>query len=589
MRWQTTAALAVILIALGAFFYVYEIRLGPEREKAESRKGRVFTVEPADVTELVLQRGREVVRLKREAEGWQMLEPVRSRGERGPIEETLTSVATARMDREIAAQAANPGEFGLDPPAAEATLTLKDGKQIGLRLGAKTPTGVWVYAQERGKPNVFVVSDGVLRDATRPAADFRNKTVLAFERKDVTGIEIVSPDETLAVETAGGQGWTLTRPRRLPADSDTVGDFLDKLTAARVKEFVAEAPRSLEPYGLERPVRVAIHTGQDKDRATKALLLGRVDDKKKGVYALRPGEPSVLLLPEEVWTALPKTTAAIRNKAIVAFDRDKVTRLEVESPRGRVTLAREQDRWRITQPQALPADQVQAGGVLMRLRGLKAQAFLSDDASGIARYLPRPEVRATLTVEGAPAPLTVLLGPSPEKRGGQATAYAALAGRGPVVLVEASALTEIGRSLNDLRDRTLVGGLEPKDVKRLRVKSGGQAILLERTSETEWRFLEGAKGAARSPKVEDLLWALRALKWKELVAATGGPPARYGLDAPATEVGLFRPDGTEIVTVLIGRQDGERLYVKTRTSSIIYAVEPGQLQIPKVPDDFQES
>jgi len=31
MRWQTTAILAVVLIALGVFYYVYEIRLGPER------------------------------------------------------------------------------------------------------------------------------------------------------------------------------------------------------------------------------------------------------------------------------------------------------------------------------------------------------------------------------------------------------------------------------------------------------------------------------------------------------------------------------------------------------------------------------
>ena len=65
MRWQTTAALAVILIALGAFYYVYEIRLGPEREKTEGRKGRVFTVEPADVAEVELKRADSTVKLKR--------------------------------------------------------------------------------------------------------------------------------------------------------------------------------------------------------------------------------------------------------------------------------------------------------------------------------------------------------------------------------------------------------------------------------------------------------------------------------------------------------------------------------------------
>src|SRR4030095_7138839 len=101
MRWQSTAILAVVLIALGAFYYVYEIRLGPEREKTEGRKGRVFTVEPADVTERARKRPEGVVKLKRDGDGWQILEPVKGRGDRGPIDETVTSGVTARMDREI--------------------------------------------------------------------------------------------------------------------------------------------------------------------------------------------------------------------------------------------------------------------------------------------------------------------------------------------------------------------------------------------------------------------------------------------------------------------------------------------------------
>jgi hypothetical protein len=367
MRWQTTAVLAVILVALGAFYYVYEMRLGPEREKTEGRKGRVFTFEPAEVDEVTLRRAAETVTLKRDGDGWQVLEPVKSRGDRGSIEETLTSIVTAKTDREIADKPGALGEFGLEKPAVDVSLRLKNGKQAGLQLGAKSPTGVWVYGRERDKPAVFVLSDSVLRDATRPVADFRDKTVLAFERRDVTGLEIVTREETLAAEPAAEGVWKLTRPRALPADADTVRDFLDKLTASRIKEFVAEAPKSLEPYGLERPVRLALHTGKDKERATKTLLLGRVDGTKKGVYAMRLGESSVLLLPEEVWTALPKTTAAMRDKTVIAFDRDKVQKLEVESPRGTVTIGREGDRWRIVQPQALPADQVEVGGVLMKL------------------------------------------------------------------------------------------------------------------------------------------------------------------------------------------------------------------------------
>lgn len=586
MRWQTTAALAVVLIALGAFYYVYEIRMGPEREKAAGQKDRVWKAEPADVTEVRLKRADEVVRLRREADGWQMLEPVKARADRGAVDDALTTLMTAKADREIAAAPASLAEFGLDKPVAEITATLKDGKQLGLLLGGKSPTGVWVYARDRDKPAVVVVSESVLRDATKPVADFRDKTLLAFDRAAVTGFEIVTRDDTLVVEHVD-RAWKLTRPAALPADTDTISDLFDKLGTAKVKSFVAEAPRSLEAYGLERPVRLSIHTGKDKERATKSILLGRIDAATKGVYAMRPGESSVLLLPEDIWTALPKTVAALRDKVVVDVDRDKLTRLELETPKGKVTLAREKDRWRITAPEALPADQAEVGAVLARLRELRAQGFLTDDASGVPRFLARPEVRVTLTGAGASGPTTVLLAPSPERRGGQPSAYAAVAGRGPVVLVDAKALGELARSVTELRDRTLLAGLEPKDVKRLQARSGGKSVVVERTGETEWKTVEPIRGSARSAKVEDLLYALRGLRWREIASPVGQDAAQYGLDAPALEVTLNRADGTEIATLMVGKREAERAWVRLKAAPTIYAVDAKQLgELPKVPEDF---
>jgi len=587
MRWQTTAVLAAILIALGAFYYVYEVRLGPEREKTEGRKGRVFTAEPADVTEVELKRPDSVVKLKREGDGWQILEPVKARGDRGPIDETVTSVVTARMDREIESAPAALGDFGLDKPAAEVTLRLKDGKPLGLVLGAKSPTGVWVYAREVGKPAVFVVGDSVLRDTTRPLADFRDKAVLAFDQKDVTALEIITRDDTIAVEQADGR-WKLTRPRALPADGDMLRDFLEKLRAARVKEFVAEAPRSLEPFGLDRPVKVSIHTGRDKDRATKTLLFGRGDPAKKGVYAMRAGESAVVVIPDETWAAVPKNVAVLRDKTVVEVERDKVTRLEIESPKGAVTLAQENGRWKITAPEALPADQVEAGALLFKLRELRAQAFLSEDAAGVPRYLAKPTVRVTIGEQGAPAPRTLLLAPSPERRGGAPTAYAGLAGRGPVVLVDGKVLEELGRSVDDLRDRALLPGLEPKDIKRMRVRAGGQTVVVERSGDVDWKLVEGGRGSAKVATVDNLLYALRALKWKSIATPTGDEPTRYGLDAPTLEVTLLKADGAELAALLVGKRDGERAWVKLKAAPAIYAVDAKQLgEPPKVPDDFK--
>jgi uncharacterized protein DUF4340 len=586
MRWQTSAVLALLLVLVGGFYYVYEIRWAPDRERAETRKGRVFSAEAADVTALELKRPDETVTLKRDGEAWRLTAPLAARGNRGTVDETLTTILTAKIDREIDAKPASLADFGLEKPAAQVSLTLKDGKQVGIDLGGKSPTGVWVYAREQGKPAVFVLGDSVLREATRPVVDFRDRTILAFDRRDVTGVDIVTDADTIAVEPAADK-WRITRPVALPADTAEMNDLLDKLSTAKVKEFVAEAPRGSQPYGLERPVRISVHTGKDKDRASRTLLIGRTDAEKKGVYAMREGETSVLLLPEDIGKLVPRNVGAIRNKQLVDFERDRIARIDVESPKGVVTLVKEKDRWSITAPEALPADQVEAGALLARLRELRAQAFLSDDASAVPRYLPKATVKLTLTEQGG-APTTVLLAPSTERRGGQPSAYAAVAEKGPVVLVEGKALDDLARSANELRDHALFSGVEPKDIKRLRVRAGGQTAVLERSGESEWKLLEPTKGPAKAPRVEDILFAIRALRWKDIVSQRGDDAAKFGLDAPSMEVVFLKGDGGELARLTVGKRDGDRAYVRAGSGPTIYAIDSRTLGTePKIPDDFK--
>src|SRR5258708_13634037 len=89
-------------------------------------------------------------------------------------------------------------------------------------------------------------------------------------------------------------------------------------------------------------------------------------------------------------------------------------RVDLESPKGAVTLAREKDRWTITAPQALPADQVEAGAPLTRPRELPAHGFLSDAASPAPPVLPKPTLKPTAPPPGHP-PTTRLPPPSGER------------------------------------------------------------------------------------------------------------------------------------------------------------------------------
>src|SRR5437879_13873179 len=111
MRWQTTSALAVVLLLVGGFYYVYDVRWAPDRERAETRKGRVFSAEAADVTAVELRRRDDTVRLARAGDAWELRLPVVARGDRARVEDALTTALTAKAAREVDPQPHAPRDL----------------------------------------------------------------------------------------------------------------------------------------------------------------------------------------------------------------------------------------------------------------------------------------------------------------------------------------------------------------------------------------------------------------------------------------------------------------------------------------------
>ena len=189
--------------------------------------------------------------------------------------------------------------------------------------------------------------------------------------------------------------------------------------------------------------------------------------------------------------------------------------------------------------------------------------------------------------EGAKDPKTLLLGLSGTVRAGEVTGVAAPAGTGPVVIVDAKDVRDLSKSATDLRDKSVVGSFDMKDVKSLRVSVGGKRLVLERKGDADWRVLEPAKGAAKEFKVSGLLLALRGLRWKEIASADGADPARFGLDKPEIEIAVLKGDGGEVAGLAVGRADDKVAYVRSKLSPAIYAVDPKSLEdLRKAPTDI---
>jgi hypothetical protein len=131
----------------------------------------------------------------------------------------------------------------------------------------------------------------------------------------------------------------MTAPVSAKADDQQVRGLLQRLRDVKVQEFIAEDPAEVEPYGLHLPaLRLALRIGQE--RAEQTLLLGKAHGERKGVYAKRGEASRVFLLPQEFWEHLPKTAAAVRDKTLLRFERDHVTRLELHAPDRHIVITK---------------------------------------------------------------------------------------------------------------------------------------------------------------------------------------------------------------------------------------------------------
>ncbi len=251
MNWKTIVALLVLVLGFGGYFYYDTYWLAPAREKAESSKGRLWSIEPKDVEALTIKRQADTLRLKRVDNGWEMIEPVKARGDRGPIDEVVTSLATVRVDREVASSPAKLAEFGLDPAAAEVRLEVKGQPEpLVLLVGAKSPTGAWVYAKEGGKSTVLTLSEITARDVARPVGDFRDKTIVAFDRKNVSAIDLEVDGNRFSVAPDEPGKWRIVKPAVYRADGDMIAELSGQ---ARIRQGQGICRRRQRSPGSLRP------------------------------------------------------------------------------------------------------------------------------------------------------------------------------------------------------------------------------------------------------------------------------------------------------------------------------------------------
>jgi hypothetical protein len=278
MKLRNTLILFVILIGLGSYVYLVEVKQHQKTEAAEQTSKKLFTVVKDSIDTITFTNPHGTFRLDKNAAEWKISEPVETEADASTVNSMLTSLVNATKESEFVVTPAELINYGLGPRAIQVQLNSSDGQKDSLWLGEKTPVGSSVFCSKTDTM-VYTINQSVKTNFEKKLYDIRDKKILHFKRADVRRIILNNGHGQYEFEKSGASDWLFKNINR-PADNGKINSLLSKLENNSAKEFVDEEGSGLKTYGLTKPAfQVSLILGPEQGQ--KKLEISR---KLNGKY-----------------------------------------------------------------------------------------------------------------------------------------------------------------------------------------------------------------------------------------------------------------------------------------------------------------
>ena len=148
-----------------------------------------------------------------------------------------------------------------------------------------------------------------------------------------------------------GTAWQITEPVTARAGQPEVQGVTSTLAGMDVLRVIEENATDVKQYGLDPPKVQVSFKSSDSKIPGGTIMLGEKTPTGAGVYAKKEGDKRVLMVLEFHETPLNKSTFAMREKAIVSLEHDKIDGVQVAvTGRPSLELRKENGDWKITKP-----------------------------------------------------------------------------------------------------------------------------------------------------------------------------------------------------------------------------------------------
>ena len=326
--------------------------------------------------------------------------------------------------------------------------------------------------------------------------------ILELKEADIQQIEIRHREgETTVVKKDNAGKWSITAPQPLAADQTAVGAITSAVTSLSSDRLVDENATDLPSYGLEPP-RIGV-TFTTTDGKTHVLRIGEDTPTEGNTYAMLDGDKRLFTIASFSKSALDKQSKDLREKHLLVFDQDKLSRVELAAT-GKTALefGRAGSDWQILKPKPMRADGFQVDELVRKLKdaAMVTEGDTETDSKAAASAFAGGQKTAIAKVTGAEGTLTL------EVRKVKDDYYAKSSTMDGAYKVTKEIGDGLNKSLEDFRNKK-VFDFGFNDPTRIEVKDGGQSKVIEKSGEN---WTSGGK-TMDSISVQNLIDKLRDL------------------------------------------------------------------------------
>jgi hypothetical protein len=256
-----------------------------------------------------------------------------------------------------------------------------------------------------------------------------------------------------------------------------------------------------------------------------------------------------------------RTLFDLRKKELLDLAAADVTALELRSPHQRdrpLALERRSvdgtTGWEIVRPVRAPADREAVAELIEKLSALRATKIIDEGKAERLSGLKQPRTEIVLQARERTARLRFYF-PL-----GEEAAYAVTTPTAPLYQVDRQTVLQLDKSLFDLREKR-IAAISPTVVQQIVVTGPGGDYRLDRRG-TGWFFNDQELTSPGQQAVTSFLTELTQARVEKVAGQSPAAWPGFGLDRGVTIVTLTGGEGDPPVTVRIGKQEGDLVYVR---------------------------